>query len=157
MSFGQVAASLASSWRPVALPDTFDSVRSTEAAQLLGVIPSQNAAQQWQMANNTLTAAGELKRQQMMIDAQAQLLDAELADRGNARRLTRRDSLLRMAGDLLVRNALQPQSSPFTAPNPLDAVTAMNSFFAQQRADLASRSAGSRAFAATALPSLTTS
>lgn len=152
MTFGQVAANFAATAKPVApMLDGFEAVLSNEATKQLSQIPLQNAAMNLALAQSGLTQVGAMAQQRLLLDLERE----RLADNVQQRRSARRSDALRMAGQLF-SSALPALGGggAAAAVNPFGLMTSMDGLWAAQAQSRATRSAGSRGVAASALSSL---
>ena len=154
MSFGEVAANFAASARPAApFLDGFATVLSNDATRLLSSIPGQNAAMDLALAQSGLSELGATERQRLSLQAQKDVLNAQLADKALDRRSANRAAVLRMAGQVF-GNALPALMPGTSSVDPFAAVTSMESVFSQLNQRRAERMSGSRGVATNALTKL---
>jgi hypothetical protein len=154
MNFGNVAASFSASARPVApFLEGFATVLSNEATKQLSSIPGQNAAMNLALAQSGLSELGATERQRLSLQAQKDVLNAQLADKALDRRSANRAAMLRMAGQVF--GSSLPALTPGAASvDPFAAVTSMENLFSQLDQRRAARMSGSRGVATNALTKL---
>ena len=157
MSFDVASAWAASAPRPTQpSADVFGLLLSNEATRQLEAVRRQNAEVGLALAQTGLAEIGSTQRQRMSLDAQQQIIAAQIAENAQSRRSQRRGQAMQFAGTALANAlpALTQSVAPVAGVDPLALSRSVDGVLAEERARREARGGRASTFAAGILKSL---